>query len=153
MSDSFRWYQAPLIVSLRNIEVGKLDSANCKLKEISKKTKTSTKTIHTQSKNSTLECGAQVQGGFKTFIQFIRNANKTTRNEKKIVEEKTSQNFGLDMLKGFQCRDLNVVKSSSWKYQFFNPPLRTKVLEDLKERFKYLGNGRCELVKPTFVGI
>jgi len=103
------------------------------LKEISKKTKTSAKTIHTHSKNCTLKCWAQVQGGFKTFIQFIRSVNKTTSNEKTIAEEEAYENFGLDMLKGFQCRDLSVVKSSSWKYQFFNLPLTTKVLEDLKE--------------------
>jgi hypothetical protein len=48
-------------------------------------------------------------------------------------EEEAYENFCLDMLKGFQCRDLSVVKSSSWKYQFFNPPLTTKVLENLKE--------------------
>jgi dihydroxyacid dehydratase/phosphogluconate dehydratase len=100
---------------LRNIRVAKLDCANYKLKEISKKTKTSAKTIHTHSKNSTLKCWAQVQGGLKTFIQFIRSVNKTS-NEKTIAKEEASENFGLDMLKGFLCRDLSVVKSSLWKY-------------------------------------
>ncbi len=118
---------------MKNIGIIKLDYASFRLKEIFKETKINAKTTYTHSKNFTLQCGAQVQGGFKTFIQFIGSANKTTSNGEIVTDEKTSKKFDLDVLKKFQCRDLNVVKSFSLKYQFFNPPLTTKVLEDLKE--------------------
>jgi hypothetical protein len=65
--------------------------------------------------------------------QFTGNVNKTTSNGEIIADEKTFEIFGLDVLESFQCRDLNVVKSFSSKYQFFSPPSTTKVLEVLKE--------------------
>jgi hypothetical protein len=82
MSDSFRWYQAPIIVSLRNIGITKLDYASFRLKETFKETKTGAKTIYTHSKNFTLQCGAQVQGGFKTFTihRKCKQNNKQWRN-------------------------------------------------------------------------
>jgi hypothetical protein len=112
MSDSFGWYQNPLTVSLRNYGDAILDSPNCQLKETLKETKISAKTTHTHSKNSTLQCAAQVRGGYKTFIQVTGSANKTTSNGETIAKEAASENLGSDVLKGFQYRDLRVLQNS-----------------------------------------
>ncbi len=152
MSDSFGWYQNPLTVSLRNYGDAKLHSPNCQLKETLKETKISAKTTHTHSKNSTLQCAAQVQGGYKTFIQVTGSANKTTSNGETIAKEAASENSGSDVLKGFQYRDLRVVRNSLLKYKFYRLPPPIRVLEDLEERHKYLCMGMCEAVVPTFIG-
>jgi hypothetical protein len=152
MSDSFGWYQNPLTVSLRNYGDAILDSPNCQLKETLKETKISAKTTHTHSKNSTLQCAAQVRGGYKTFIQVTGSANKTTSNGETIAKEAASENLGSDVLKGFQYRDLRVLQNSLLKYKFYRLPPPIRVLEDLEERYKYLGMGMCEAIFPTFIG-
>jgi len=152
MSNSFGWYQNPLTVSLRNYGDAKLHSPNCQLNETLKETKISAKTTHTHSKNSTLQCAAQVQGGFRTFIQVTGSANKTTSNGETIAKEAASENLGSDVLKGFQYRDLREVRKSLLKYKFYRLPPPIRVLEDLEERYKYLGMGMCEAVVPTFIG-
>ncbi|KAH9544067.1 hypothetical protein CY35_13G097600 [Sphagnum magellanicum] len=154
MSDSFGWYQNPLTVSLRNCGVpqAKLYSPNCQLKETLKETKISAKTTHTHSKNSTSQHAAQVQGGYKSFIQAAVSANKTTSNGETIAKEATSENLGSDVWKGFQLRDLRVVRNSLLKYEFYRLRPEIRVLEDLEERHKCLGTGMCETVVPTFIG-
>jgi hypothetical protein len=152
MSDSFGWYQNPLTVSLRNYGDAKLDSPNCQLKETLKETKISAKTTHTHSKNSTSQCAAQVQGGYKTFIQVGGSANKTTSNGETTAKEAASENLGSDVLKGFQSQDLRAVRDSLLKYKFYRLPPPIGVLEDLEERYKCLGTGMCEAVVPTFIG-
>jgi hypothetical protein len=150
MSDSFGWYQNPLMVSLRNY--GKADLHSCQLKETLKETKISAKTTHTHSKNSTLQRAAQVQGGYKTFIQVTGSANGTTSNGETIAKETASENLVSEVLKGFQHQDLRASLNSVLKYRFFrlHPPIQ--VLEDLEERQKYLGMGMCEAVVPTCIG-
>ncbi len=133
MSDSFGCYQNPLMVSLRNYGDAKLHSPNCQLKETPKETKISAKTTHTHSKNSTSQCAAQVQGGYKTFIQITGSANKSTSNGETIAKEAASENLGSDVLKGFQYRDLRVVQHSLLKYGFYRLPPPMRVLEDLEE--------------------
>jgi len=152
MNDSFGWYQVPIILSLKNIGVAKLDLANSKLVETFKEIKESAKTIHTDSDNNTLQRGVEGQGGFKTFFQLKLNANKTTSHGKMIAKEKASENYVLDVLKGFQYRDLSEITSSSLSYRFYSRPLTTKFLEDFDERFKYLSTGMCEAIKPKFIG-
>jgi hypothetical protein len=150
MSDSFGCYQNPLEVSLRNCGDAKLHSYQ--LKETLKETKISAKTTHTHSKNSTLQRVAQVEGGYKTFIQVTRSANRTTSNGETIAKETTSENSVSKVLKGFQHRDLRVGLNSLLKYRFSgrDPPI--PVLEDPKERHKYLGTRMCEAVVPTCIG-
>ncbi len=150
MSDSFGWYQTPLTVSLRNCGYGKLHS--CQLKETLKETKISAKTTYTHSKNSTLQHGAQVQGGYKPFIQVTGSANKTASNGDTIAKETESENLVSEVLKGFQHQDCSASCNSLLKYRFYrlDPPIR--VLEDLEERHKYLGMGMCEAVVPTCIG-
>jgi hypothetical protein len=150
MSDSFGWYQNPLEVSLRNCGDAKLHS--CQLKETLKETKISAKTTHAHSKNSTLQRGAQVEGGYKTFIQVRGSANITTSNGETIAKETASENSVSEVLKGFQHRDLRVGLNSLLKYRFSgrDPPI--PVLEDPEERHKYLGTGMCEAVVPTCIG-
>ncbi|CAM6078742.1 unnamed protein product [Sphagnum tenellum] len=152
MSDSFGWYQNPLTVSLRNYGDAKLHTPNCQLKEALKETKISAKTTYTHSKNSTLQCAAQFQGGYKTFIQVTGSANKTTSNGETIAKEAASENLGSDVFKGFQIRDLRVVQNSLLKYEFYTLPPKIGVLEDDEERHKCLGMGMCEAIAPTFIG-
>ncbi|CAM6008636.1 unnamed protein product [Sphagnum balticum] len=152
MSDSFGWYQNPLEVSLRNCGRAELYSPNCELKETPKETKRSAKTTDTHSKNSTLQRAGQVQGGYKTFIQVTGSANKTTSNGETIAKETASENLVFEVLKGFQVRDLRVVKKSKLKYRFDTLPPPIEVLEDREERHKYLGMGMCQTVVPTFIG-
>ncbi|KAH9536455.1 hypothetical protein CY35_17G110000 [Sphagnum magellanicum] len=151
MSDSFGWYQNPLEVSLRNCADVKLHSYQ--LNETLKETKISVKTTHAHSKNSTLQRGAQVEGGYKTFIQVRGSANIITSNGEIIAKETVSENSISEVLKGFQHQDLRVGLNSLVKYRFSgrDPPI--PVLEDPKERHKYLGTGMCEAVVPTCIGI
>jgi hypothetical protein len=131
MSDSFGCYQNPLEVSLRNCGDAKLHSYQ--LKETLKETKISAKTTHTHSKNSTLQCATQVEGGYKNFIQVTGSANKTTSNGETIAKETTFENSVSEVLKGFQHRDLRVGLNSLLKYRFsgWDPPI--PVLEDPEE--------------------
>ncbi len=152
MSDSFGWYQNPLTVSLRNYGDAKLHTPNCQLKETLKETKISAKTTYTHSNNSTLQCAAQVEGGYKAFIQVTGSANKTTSNGETIAKEAASENLGSGVFKGFQIRDLRVVQNSLLKYEFYTLPPQIRVLEDLEERHRCLGMGMCEAVAPTFIG-
>jgi hypothetical protein len=136
MSDSFGWYQVPIIVFLKNNGVAK----------------ESVKTIYTHSMNNTLQHGVEGQGGFKTFFQLKLSADKTTSNGEMVAKEEASENYVLDVLKGFQYRDLSEVASSSLNYRFFSRPLTTKILEDFDERYKYVSTGMCEVIKPKFIG-
>jgi hypothetical protein len=122
------------------------------LKETLKETKISAKTTYTHSNNSTLQCAAQVEGGYKAFIQVTGSANKTTSNGETIAKEAASENLGSGVFKGFQIRDLRVVQNSLLKYEFYTLPPQIRVLEDLEERHRCLGMGMCEAVAPTFIG-
>jgi len=80
------------------------------------------------------------------------SANKTTSNGETIAKEAASENLGSYVWKGFQCRDLRVVRNSLLKYEFSRLPPEITVLEDLEERHKCLGMEMCEAVVPTFIG-
>jgi hypothetical protein len=85
-------------------------------------------------------------------MQVIGSANKTTSNGETIAKETASENLVSEVLKGFRHQDLRVLQSSQLKYRFYRQHPPNRVLEDLEERYKYLGMGMCETVVPTVIG-